>query len=232
MDVFPEIPDVAYPSLEWSASGYGDPYTYLTSSNSSNNGNTPDVILNDYANGKESCSVGETGQGGVTEDPRDTGDEWTTWDKGDMGETADTEDTGETNNTSPLKPHQPAGKPKRRRENRYKNAPAAVVSRRRAQNRASQRAYRERKDQRIKDLEVKLAETEKRNEALDKALHNLQHENSALRQSMAMRIPQHQFYVSDILTWDHTLGPSSNIMAYHAGQSPSFPACQNPNMGI
>ncbi|EFX03698.1 bzip transcription factor [Grosmannia clavigera kw1407] len=56
----------------------------------------------------------------------------------------------------------PAAKPpaKRKRENRYKNAPQSVLIRRRAQNRASQRAYRERKDQRIKDLEQLLEESQ------------------------------------------------------------------------
>ncbi|KAL5594445.1 uncharacterized protein BROUX77_007792 [Berkeleyomyces rouxiae] len=51
-------------------------------------------------------------------------------------------------------------RPKRRRENRYKDASPAVISRRRAQNRASQRAYRERKDQRIRDLENELQNRE------------------------------------------------------------------------
>ncbi|KAI1121139.1 hypothetical protein F5Y10DRAFT_256939 [Nemania abortiva] len=61
---------------------------------------------------------------------------------------------------------EPVVKPKRKRENRYKNAPPSVLSRRRAQNRASQRAYRERKDQRIKDLEAIINEMQKSNEAL------------------------------------------------------------------
>ncbi|KAI1179232.1 hypothetical protein F4777DRAFT_534882 [Nemania sp. FL0916] len=61
---------------------------------------------------------------------------------------------------------QPAQKPKRKRENRYKNAPPAVISRRRAQNRASQRAYRERKDKRIKDLESIINEIRQMNDYL------------------------------------------------------------------
>ncbi|KAI5926993.1 hypothetical protein F4810DRAFT_421259 [Camillea tinctor] len=73
---------------------------------------------------------------------------------------------------------QPATKPaaKRKRENRYKNAPPSVLSRRRAQNRASQRAYRERKDQRIKDLEELLSQTQQKNEVLSQAYENLQAE--------------------------------------------------------
>lgn len=63
---------------------------------------------------------------------------------------------------------------KRKRENRYKNAPPAVLSRRRAQNRASQRAYRERKDQRIRELEALLDEARQKNDALNQAYAALQ----------------------------------------------------------
>lgn len=63
--------------------------------------------------------------------------------------------------------------PRRKRENRYKNAPPAVLSRRRAQNRASQRAYRERKDQRIRDLEVMLEKQKQKNEELMQAYDTL-----------------------------------------------------------
>lgn len=53
--------------------------------------------------------------------------------------------------------------------------------RRRAQNRASQRAYRERKDQRIKDLEVLLAEEKQRNDSLGQAYTALHAEYTRLR---------------------------------------------------
>jgi hypothetical protein len=93
---------------------------------------------------------------------------------------------------------------KRKRENRYKNAPPAVLSvgpdlpllhmckgrvaanviqRRRAQNRASQRAYRERKDQRIKDLETMLNEAKQRNDVLGQAYATLHAEYVQLRTS-------------------------------------------------
>ncbi|KAI1494990.1 hypothetical protein F5X96DRAFT_665192 [Biscogniauxia mediterranea] len=79
--------------------------------------------------------------------------------------------------------HQPATKPaaKRKRENRYKNAPPSVLSRRRAQNRASQRAYRERKDQRIKDLEDLLSQTQQKNDVLSQAYETLQAEYVKLK---------------------------------------------------
>lgn len=94
---------------------------------------------------------------------------------------------------------------KRKRENRYKNAPPAVLSvrsltypmtsvttqtnitffsqRRRAQNRASQRAYRERKDQRIKDLEQMLDDAKQRNDVLSQAYTALHTEYVALKTS-------------------------------------------------
>ncbi|KAK4122442.1 hypothetical protein N657DRAFT_575874 [Parathielavia appendiculata] len=77
----------------------------------------------------------------------------------------------------------PKTAPKRKRENRYKNAPPAVLSRRRAQNRASQRAYRERKDQRIKDLEQMLNDAKQRNEVLTQAYATLHAEYVALKSS-------------------------------------------------
>jgi len=72
---------------------------------------------------------------------------------------------------------------KRKRENRYKNAPPSVLSRRRAQNRASQRAYRERKDQRIKDLEHMLNDAKARNDVLSHAYAELQTEYLKLKAS-------------------------------------------------
>ncbi|KAL2891848.1 bZIP transcription factor [Ceratocystis lukuohia] len=51
-----------------------------------------------------------------------------------------------------------ASRSKKQRGSRYKNASPAVLGRRRAQNRASQRAYRQRKEQRIQDLEKELDE--------------------------------------------------------------------------
>jgi len=78
-------------------------------------------------------------------------------------------------------PQKPAAK--RKRENRYKNAPPAVLSRRRAQNRASQRAYRERKDQRIKDLEQLLNDSKNRNDVLSQAYAALHAEYISLKTS-------------------------------------------------
>ncbi|KAI1348891.1 hypothetical protein F5Y01DRAFT_317242 [Xylaria sp. FL0043] len=118
---------------------------------------------------------------------------------------------------------EPAGKPKRKRENRYKNAPPAVISRRRAQNRASQRAYRERKDQRIKALEETNTQLEKKIEQLTTQLTNERNKVQRLLQSQ--RTIQ---YVSSGLS--PTIGMNNGIvlnnnlalsgsMAFHHGMA-------------
>ncbi|KAK8089856.1 AP-1-like transcription factor napA [Apiospora hydei] len=83
---------------------------------------------------------------------------------------------------------------KRKRENRYKNAPPSVLSRRRAQNRASQRAYRERKDQRIKDLEVLLNEAQQKNDVLSQAYTALQSEYIKLKTEQATVVQYHHHH--------------------------------------
>ncbi|KAK8083310.1 bZIP transcription factor [Apiospora saccharicola] len=83
---------------------------------------------------------------------------------------------------------------KRKRENRYKNAPPSVLSRRRAQNRASQRAYRERKDQRIKDLEVLLNEAQQKNDVLSQAYTALQSEYIKLKTDQATAVQYHHHH--------------------------------------
>lgn len=57
------------------------------------------------------------------------------------------------------------------------------LQRRRAQNRASQRAYRERKDQRIKDLEQMLTDAKQRNDVLGQAYAELHSEYILLKTS-------------------------------------------------
>ncbi|KAI1822186.1 hypothetical protein F4861DRAFT_415715 [Xylaria intraflava] len=115
-------------------------------------------------------------------------------------------------------PPVPAAKPKHKRENRYKNAPPSVLSRRRAQNRASQRAYRERKDQRIKDLEVILNETQKKNESLTQAYAALQAEYLALKSQQTAPVWQTG------IPWDGAVAtpPFSDVMLYFGGQTANF----------
>ncbi|KAI0019349.1 hypothetical protein F4780DRAFT_450777 [Xylariomycetidae sp. FL0641] len=110
--------------------------------------------------------------------------------------------------------HDGASKPaaKRKRENRYKNAPPSVLSRRRAQNRASQRAYRERKDQRIKDLEVLLGEAHQRNDVLSQAYASLQAEYLKLKTDQDVVAANHyqqqqqQQQQAPPLAYDPTIG--------------------------
>ncbi|KAK3500129.1 uncharacterized protein B0T23DRAFT_307828 [Neurospora hispaniola] len=101
-------------------------------------------------------------------------------------------------------------KPKRKRENRYKNAPPSVLSRRRAQNRASQRAYRERKDQRIKDLEQMLNEAKQHNNALGQAYAALQAEYEALKASQFKDVG---YSTASNLTYQNPPLPTSMAMS-------------------
>ncbi|KAH8160732.1 hypothetical protein CIB48_g7515 [Xylaria polymorpha] len=109
-----------------------------------------------------------------------------------------------------------APKPKRKRENRYKNAPPSVLSRRRAQNRASQRAYRERKDQRIKDLEGIINDLERKNEVLTKAYENVKVEYWKLK---AQYDTGHQ---QPSITWDPSLPQFGDGMLYYGDSTMSM----------
>lgn len=119
-----------------------------------------------------------------------------------------TDGSGETNQSHHREqaPAKPAAK--RKRENRYKNAPPSVLSRRRAQNRASQRAYRERKDQRIKDLEVLLNEAQNKNDVLSQAYAALQAEYIKLKNEQDTAV----HYQQAGLNFDPTMGTASSDM--------------------
>ncbi|KAK1754551.1 AP-1-like transcription factor YAP1 [Echria macrotheca] len=109
----------------------------------------------------------------------------------------------EEEESQPSQQQKPAAK--RKRENRYKNAPPSVLSRRRAQNRASQRAYRERKDQRIKDLEQMLNEAKQRNDVLGQAYATLHAEYLALKAAQL----KEQGYQTD-LAYGSAMGMSAS----------------------
>ncbi|KAI1344769.1 hypothetical protein F5Y15DRAFT_363491 [Xylariaceae sp. FL0016] len=120
------------------------------------------------------------------------------------------EHTDGSGDTSQAEIRQSVPKPaaKRKRENRYKNAPPSVLSRRRAQNRASQRAYRERKDQRIKDLEILLGEAQQKNDVLSQAYATLQAEYMKLKSEQD--IANH--YQQPGLVFDPTITPVEGEM--------------------
>ncbi|KAI1402055.1 hypothetical protein F4819DRAFT_300604 [Hypoxylon fuscum] len=127
-----------------------------------------------------------------------------------------TDGSGET--TKP-ESQESASKPtaKRKRENRYKNAPPSVLSRRRAQNRASQRAYRERKDQRIKDLEILLNEAQKKNDVLGQAYASLQAEYIRLKREQETA----NQYQQANLVYDPTVGSATGDMDLFLYNGPS-----------
>ncbi|KAL7973380.1 hypothetical protein HDV63DRAFT_415091 [Trichoderma sp. SZMC 28014] len=68
-----------------------------------------------------------------------------------------------------------------KRKARFKNASPADRTRRRAQNRVSQRIYRERKAKRIRELEESLIDARDKLETLKRAFEALDAENSLLK---------------------------------------------------
>ncbi|QPG98403.1 hypothetical protein C2857_007574 [Epichloe festucae Fl1] len=101
----------------------------------------------------------------------------------------------------------------RSRENNYHDALLSGLNRRRAQNRASQRAYRQRKEQRIRDLEQLLQESEKREAALIHSFFFLQEKH---RQLCIEKMEKSQggvsFPVQDMSHLDPAPGPEWPIM--------------------
>ncbi|KAB5581254.1 hypothetical protein GE09DRAFT_939349, partial [Coniochaeta sp. 2T2.1] len=95
---------------------------------------------------------------------------------------------------------------KRKRENRYKNAPPAVLSRRRAQTEASQRAYRERKEQRIKVLEAMLKDATQRHNVLRQAYAILRAEYVRLKTSQRNEQQPYTTYSGADLVSDPIMG--------------------------
>ncbi|ATZ56463.1 Bap1 [Botrytis cinerea B05.10] len=96
------------------------------------------------------------------------------------------------------------------------------TSKRKAQNRAAQRAFRERKEKHLKDLETKV-------EDLEKASESANHENSILRaqiERMSMELREYKKRLS--VTGGINRSPNGNVPAYLAGKGlPS--ASANPN---
>ncbi|QSZ35946.1 hypothetical protein DSL72_007068 [Monilinia vaccinii-corymbosi] len=96
------------------------------------------------------------------------------------------------------------------------------TSKRKAQNRAAQRAFRERKEKHVKDLEAKV-------EDLEKASESANHENSILRaqiERMSMELREYKKRLS--IHGGANRSPNGNVPAYAAGKGlPNVPA--NPN---
>ncbi|KAB8294093.1 hypothetical protein EYC80_009547 [Monilinia laxa] len=96
------------------------------------------------------------------------------------------------------------------------------TSKRKAQNRAAQRAFRERKEKHLKDLETKV-------EDLEKASESANHENSILRaqiERMSMELREYKKRLS--INGAMNRSPNGNVPAYFAGKGlPNVSA--NPN---
>jgi len=74
---------------------------------------------------------------------------------------------------------------RRRRNPKDKNVSSQVHSRRRAQNRASQRAFRDRKEKHVKELEHKLQDLEEKHNNLSESHEQLQQEYDTARKQLA-----------------------------------------------
>ncbi|KIM96976.1 hypothetical protein OIDMADRAFT_96629, partial [Oidiodendron maius Zn] len=70
------------------------------------------------------------------------------------------------------------------KEGNKRAIPHHILLRRRAQNRASQRAFRKRKEKRMKDIEEQLTDLQERHSELIQMYKTLQLECSATRQEM------------------------------------------------
>ncbi|EFQ34069.1 uncharacterized protein GLRG_09213 [Colletotrichum graminicola M1.001] len=97
----------------------------------------------------------------------------------DTSKGGDSHDDGNSTTSASEDPSQSAQKG--RRANRYKNCSETVLSKRRAQNRANQRAYRKRKEQRLEELQQQLDDMSQKNDALCCAYRLLASECSRLR---------------------------------------------------
>ncbi|KAG5924930.1 hypothetical protein E4U42_004533 [Claviceps africana] len=105
-------------------------------------------------------------------------------------------------------------------------------SRRKAQNRAAQRAFRERKEKHVKDLEAKLADMEAarqqatlENERLKKDLHKISTENEILRATSSMaNKPRPSYSAEPATTGPMNYSPTdfySNVLQNHPNKRPS-----------
>jgi len=87
---------------------------------------------------------------------------------------------------------------RRRRNPKDKNVSSQVHSRRRAQNRASQRAFRDRKEKHVKELEHRLQELEEKHSSLS-------HEHESVKKQLARVLQENESLR------DRTSSPASEL---------------------
>jgi len=82
---------------------------------------------------------------------------------------------------------------RRRKKNpKDKNVSSQVHSRRRAQNRASQRAFRDRKEKHVKELEHRLQDLEEKHSNLSQSHATLQHEYESAKKQLARVLQENE----------------------------------------
>jgi len=81
---------------------------------------------------------------------------------------------------------------RRRRNPKDKNVSSQVHSRRRAQNRASQRAFRDRKEKHVKELEHRLQDLEEKHSSLSQSHELLQHEYDSAKKQLARLVQENE----------------------------------------
>ncbi|KUI71363.1 AP-1-like transcription factor CAP1 [Cytospora mali] len=96
------------------------------------------------------------------------------------------------------------------------------TSRRRTQNRNSQRAYRERREQRLRELEVQVQEAEHLNQTLSTAYQELKAEMDTLQAEKAQEEYYAQFYSQAGPSYDPAYTASASGTAGYAQSDPTL----------
>jgi len=81
---------------------------------------------------------------------------------------------------------------RRKRNPKDKNVSSQVHSRRRAQNRASQRAFRDRKEKHVKELEHRLQDLEEKHSDLSQSHETLQHEYNSTKKQLSIVLQENE----------------------------------------
>ncbi|KAF3934404.1 hypothetical protein ABW19_dt0200615 [Dactylella cylindrospora] len=118
---------------------------------------------------------------------------------------------------------------------------AATIKKRKAQNRAAQRAFRERKERHVKELEEKLSSLEatsstvmSENERLKKELQKISTENQILRATSAAQVAHNPHTTAPIDVGPVSYSPTDFydvVLEPHKNKTPSHRISKNPETG-